>query len=519
MAITGTSPRIASIPPTPSIPPTTPSTPPVAVVSTPTTPKPSLDVMESNSMAAGRPLFQTLVAKPRLIVSAAAVGCILLSGCAQTPAAQPDEAIGIQLEFRPGLIAEASYSRVTMDIKSGIEDHIREQTSAGDGVYRYGDEDAELELKLVRVHMEYLAQLGPTSHFACVDLATANGDVYDVDFFLEGEPGNMAVSETTLHKRNGQPRYVWEQEEDDSWVRVNVENAAPELLGVIRGQDAFTFAYTASIPEITESARMWIPLAADDKNQKIISTTIQAPGTQDIIFDKEYGNKILFLSLTPADSGKDLVVTYEVERSEVAVYPEPADEAERHLRPERLVPATAEFAGIAADVVKGLESDIERARALFDHTIDNLRYAKIGTKYGQGDAQYACDAGVGNCTDYHSYFIALARSVGIPARFAIGASIPSMRDNGGISGYHCWAEFYADGHWWPVDISEADKSTSLSSFYFGHHPANRIEFSRGRDLIVEPAPMEGPINFLAYPLLEVDGAKVKAKTQFSFRRR
>ena len=47
-----------------------------------------------------------------------------------------------------------------------------------------------------------------------------------------------------------------------------------------------------------------------------------------------------------------------------------------------------------------------------------------------------------NCTDYHSYFIALSRSAGIPARFAIGAAVPSGRDEGGISGYHCWAEFF-----------------------------------------------------------------------------
>ena len=51
----------------------------------------------------------------------------------------------------------------------------------------------------------------------------------------------------------------------------------------------------------------------------------------------------------------------------------------------------------------------------------------------------------------------MARSVGIPARFAIGAAIPSERDDGGTDGYHCWAEFYADGKWWPIDVSEADK--------------------------------------------------------------
>jgi transglutaminase-like putative cysteine protease len=137
---------------------------------------------------------------------------------------------------------------------------------------------------------------------------------------------------------------------------------------------------------------------------------------------------------------------------------------------------------------------------------------------GQGDAVYAYDSLSGNCTDFYAYFIALARSVGIPARFAIGAAIPSSRDNGGVDGYHCWAEFYAEGKWWPVDIPESNKYSSQSTYYFGHHPANRFEFSRGRNLVVEPGPKSGPINFLAYPVLEVDGKPVKALVKFTFSR-
>ena len=159
-----------------------------------------------------------------------------------------------------------------------------------------------------------------------------------------------------------------------------------------------------------------------------------------------------------------------------------------------------------------------RARALYDHVIEKLRYARYGSGWGKGDAVYACDARSGNCSDFHAYFIALAREVGIPARFAIGASIPSERNDGGIDGYHCWAEFFADGKWVPVDISEANKNSSLAEYYFGHHPANRFEFSKGRDLVVEPEPASGPINFLAYPVMEVDGKAVKVQTEFLFRR-
>jgi hypothetical protein len=45
-----------------------------------------------------------------------------------------------------------------------------------------------------------------------------------------------------------------------------------------------------------------------------------------------------------------------------------------------------------------------------------------------------------------------------------------------------------------------------------------VEFSKGRDLVVVPGPESGPINFLAYPLLEVGGVPVQVKPQFGFQR-
>ncbi|MFN2509124.1 MAG: transglutaminase domain-containing protein [Chthoniobacterales bacterium] len=114
--------------------------------------------------------------------------------------------------------------------------------------------------------------------------------------------------------------------------------------------------------------------------------------------------------------------------------------------------------------------------------------------------------------------MALTRSVGIPGRFAIGATIPAEKSEGSIEGYHCWAEFFADGKWIPVDISEAWKNPKLADYYFGHNPANRFELTKGRDLVIDPAPATGPINFLAYPLLEMDGKVVKVGASFTFRR-
>jgi len=410
---------------------------------------------------------------------------------------------------------------VTADIQAGIEAHIARETEQGGGYFPLSYDGKDMKLKLVRVHTEYLANLGPGRHFACVDLASLDGNVYDVDFFLEGEPGNMTVTETTVHKLNGRPFYLWRQQDDGTWVHAEVDGASQELLGVIEGSDEFEFVYHAAIPKLTGNGRMWIPIPESDAFQTVTEKSINVPGTHRMLTDKTYGNKVLFIELTPADSGKPIAMTFDVKRREKGVYVGDDVPPEQFLLPERLVPNTTQFQEIAIEALKNKRGgDLVKARALYDHTIDRMQYIKADKKYGKGDAQYACDGGSGNCTDYHSYFIALARSVGIPARFAIGAAIPSSRDDGGVNGYHCWAEFYAEGKWWPIDISEADKYTSLATYYFGHNPANRLELSRGRDLVVEPGPKSGPINFLAYPVLEVNGESIKVKKpKFGFTRK
>ena len=55
---------------------------------------------------------------------------------------------------------------VTADIQAGIEKHIEERSRAGGGYLKLAFGDKKLRLKLVRVHTEYLANLGPRRHFA-----------------------------------------------------------------------------------------------------------------------------------------------------------------------------------------------------------------------------------------------------------------------------------------------------------------------------------------------------------------
>ena len=47
-------------------------------------------------------------------------------------------------------------------------------------------------------------------------------------------------------------------------------------------------------------------------------------------------------------------------------------------------------------------------------------------------------------------------------------------------------------------------------YFFGHHDENRLEFSRGRHLELNPAQKGPPLNFFVYPYAELDGRPYQA---------
>ena len=240
---------------------------------------------------------------------------------------------------------------VTVDIQAGIEKYIEDEAVRGGGYFNFSSDGKEYLFKLVRVHTEYLANLGPGRHFACVDLVDTSGDVYDVDFFLSGDPGAMIVTETTLHKLNGIPFYAWKQNKEGLWERVPIDNASPQLLGVITGQDEFEFIYKVKLPEITDNARMWIPLAVTDAFQKVKIKTVQSPKDHKILTEAKHGNKAFYFELGKKDSKKTIEIVYQVQRIEKAAYTPLLDDLEKSLKADRLVPIDDKFKDIAEEVV------------------------------------------------------------------------------------------------------------------------------------------------------------------------
>jgi len=109
----------------------------------------------------------------------------------------------------------------TAEISTGIKKHISsESKNASDKKFHVKHESKDLALDLVKVHDDRLSSLGEGKYFACVDMKATDGTTYDIDFFMSGKPGDMKVTETSVHKVNGKPLYNW-KEEGGVWKKVS----------------------------------------------------------------------------------------------------------------------------------------------------------------------------------------------------------------------------------------------------------------------------------------------------------
>lgn len=292
----------------------------------------------------------------------------------------------------------------------------------------------------------------------------------------------------------------------------------------------FTFHYGFTVKNLSpgKKIRIWIPAAQSDAYQDVRIVSAKGDLPLKKTHESKYGNEIYYAeAASAAQTELHFDVEYDVVRRErVALSAVPhlvavslsSKEKEEDLQPDTLVPITGLPADLAAKVTQGKAQPLDKARAIYDYVFTTMRYDKTGEGWGRGDVLYACDAKKGNCTDFHSLFIAMARSQGIPARFEIGFPLPPDKHTAEIAGYHCWADFYIDGKGWiPVDISEAWKHQEKRDYFFGSQDVNRVQFSMGRDLQLNPAQQGKPLNYFVYPYVEVNGQEYpNVSLAFSF---
>jgi transglutaminase-like putative cysteine protease len=279
---------------------------------------------------------------------------------------------------------------------------------------------------------------------------------------------------------------------------------------------SFEATYVATVEQIPAGLsrlEVWVPLPQDGPAQRITKVRVDAPYPGMVRREKEFGNSYYYFSADEPKPGKlEIRVMFDAERREVlssqivrAARHEDPEVLRRALQEESLVTLSPRVRELARRITYGNTTPEAKARAIYDYIVNTMIYDKTVPGWGNGDTERACDVAKGNCTDFHSLFMSLARAEGIPSRFIIG--FPLKPDpEGTIPGYHCWAEFYIEGRGWiPVDASDGSKAEAKRRNYlFGNLDPDRVQFTMGRDIRLDPPPCAETLNYFIYPYVQGD---------------
>lgn len=324
------------------------------------------------------------------------------------------------------------------------------------------------------------------------------------------------------------------------------------------GRRRFTLVQTYDVkaPEGSSGVvKLWIPVPEETHFQQLRKLTFNGNYKDAYITaDNSYGAKTLFATW-PDSTGKmemtvEMVIEtldWEPERNgDLKSYRTPEKigypvDVERYLLATTHMPTTG-IVKQTADKIVGTETDpLKKARLVYNWVSANMFRDNSVIGCGTGDVSTILESGKlgGKCTDINSVFVALCRSVGIPAREMFGVRLGKSikldqysktafgsADAKGLSnvsgGQHCRAQFYLAGYGWlpadPADVTKmrltekkqhSDASVqAVNDYLFGNWEMNWVGFNYGRDFDLSPDAEQAPINNFGYPYAEVDGDPV-----------
>ena len=328
---------------------------------------------------------------------------------------------------------------------------------------------------------------------------------------------------------------------------------------------SFNFTYSVNV-DSTNGAKLelWIPIPTTNEVQLIENLNISTDNlAYTIEKDETHGNSYVYINEKNGTKDTKFVeISFDVHRKERQNVDFKNVNPNKYLTSSSMVPTGAIFTKIIAEN----KLSNMNMRGIYDYVLSGMHYGKPtddkdnpnykyvyggvnkntgkewlpkditygrlnvnqnmlvekqnqkeGYAYGNGNSLYACDIGVGNCTDYHSYFISLGRTLEVPVRFHMGFPIPKG-ESGKVKGYHCWADYYSEGEgWYPVDISEADKAPEKADYFFGTICQNRVDMVVGRDIKLKGLESEFT-NLFIYPIMEVNDLQSSSfEKSFSFK--
>ena len=293
--------------------------------------------------------------------------------------------------------------------------------------------------------------------------------------------------------------------------------------------------------ESGKETKLWIPYAVSDKNQSVTDVKVSGDFTSSAVYtDQVNGTPILFASWDKAAASRKLTYSFAVEREEIHLGNLPAKEPAwnradyaEFLKPTSIGPTDGEVKKLSDSITKGKRTVLEKAKAIYDWTCENMYRDPATRGCGKGDVCELLKKPGGKCTDISSVYIALARAAGVPAREVFGVRLGKKAEEDVTTWQHCWVEFFLPGTGWvpvdPADVRKAmlveklelkdAKTREYLDYFWGGSDAYRVKIASGRDLVLNPPQAGAPLNTFGYPYAEVGGKVIdwyEPKT-FSYR--
>jgi transglutaminase-like putative cysteine protease len=317
-----------------------------------------------------------------------------------------------------------------------------------------------------------------------------------------------------------------------------------------------TFDVTTQVEVLKPSGttRIWVPAALISTTpfQKTLSNTFEAPGgTAKLVKIKAESLGIISAEF-PAGAKPSLTVTSRVTTQNIAVdlsAPSKGRKANRaeleyFLQPTNFLPTDGIVKETATQATVGAQTDIEKARAIYEWIVENTFRNPKTRGCGLGDIRFMLetkDLG-GKCADLNALYVGLARAAGLPARDAYGIRVAKSelgyKSLGASSekitkSQHCRAEVYLHDYGWvPVDPADVRKVIleeppgnrplddemvkKARARLFGSWEMNWLAFNFGHDVAL-PGSNGKPVPFLMYPQAETADGRLDSLDADAFK--
>ncbi len=300
--------------------------------------------------------------------------------------------------------------------------------------------------------------------------------------------------------------------------------SSTELVVPQQKQGVVTFDITIDVPEGADDVRLWLPYPTSNQYQTIEDVNIEGNFDSSGVYrEAEHGTLSLYAEWNEPSADARLTYSFKITRKEIIMKNFPKGEGaipvdvEKYLLPTSLGPTVDGIKDTAVEITRGEKTILGKATAIYDYIVENGERDPTIIGCGTGDVEALLENLSGKCADISPVFVALARSVGVPAREIYGTRIAK---DGDISGaYHCRAEFYLPGYGWvPVDPSDVLKfmlkndcdldnpdTVATRHYLFGAQTETYVDFYPGKDITLNPPQHGGPLNYFMYPYAEVNG--------------